>query len=260
MTTQRIRQGFSWWCFANRGVEHGALLAGAAKIGYEAVDLIEEALWPTARDHGLRIAAVNGHGTLSDGLNRRENAARIEKELLANIEKAARWEIPVLICFSGNRGDLDDETGLAQCAETLGRVAPRAADAGVTLALELLNSKIDHPGYQGDRTAWGVRLCDRVQSPAVRLLYDIYHMQIMEGDVIRTIRQTHPYFAHYHTAGNPGRGPLDLTQELCYPAIFRTIAQTGFGGFVSHEFLPPAGADPLRALAEAFETGCLSGH
>jgi hydroxypyruvate isomerase len=250
-----MKQGFSWWCFANRGVEPKALLAGTAKIGYQAVDLIDEPLWPMARDHGLTIAAVNGHGTLSDGLNRRENAARIEGELLANIDKAAQWKIPVLICFSGNRNGLGDETGLAQCAETLARVAPRAAEAGVTLAMELLNSKIDHPGCQCDHTAWGVRLCERVGSPAVRLLYDIYHMQIMEGDVIRTIQQAHPYFAHYHTAGNPGRGPLDQKQELYYPAIFDAIEKTGYQGFVSHEFLPAAGTNPLKALAQAFELG-----
>jgi len=244
-----LKFGFSWWCFANRGVEPKALIAAAAKLGYAAVDLIDEEWWPQARDAGLRIAAVNGHGTIENGLNRRENARRIEDELLIAIDKAAKWDIPNLICFSGNRDGLDDETGLCICAETLAKVAPRAAEAGVTLAMELLNSKVDHPGYQGDHTAWGVALCERVGSPAFKLLYDIYHMQVMEGDVIRTIRDHHAYFAHYHTAGNPGRGPLNHTQELNYPAIYQAILATGYTGYVTHEFLPPEGSDPLRALA-----------
>lgn len=241
--------GFSWWCFANRGVSPEALLTGAAHLGYAAVDLIDEAFWPMAQGCGLRIAAVNGHGSIESGLNRRENARRIENELLENIDKAARWNIPVLICFSGNRCGMDDETGLAICAETLGRVAPCADEAGVTLAMELLNSKVDHPDYQADRTSWGLRLCERVGSPAFGLLYDIYHMQVMEGDIIRTIREHHPHFVHYHTAGNPGRGPLNSAQELNYPAIYEAIMDTDYTGYVTHEFLPPAGADPLRALA-----------
>jgi len=249
-----LKQGFSWWCYNNRGVESVELISAAAKIGYVAVDLIEEKWWPVARDHGLTIAAVGGHGTIEKGLNRRENAQRIESELLANIDKAVQWKIPVLICFSGNRDGLDDETGLTICAETLARVAPRAAEAGVTLAMELLNSKVDHKDYQCDHTAWGVRLCERVASPAFKLLYDIYHMQIMEGDIIRTIQNNHAHFGHYHTAGNPGRGPLDDQQEIFYPAIYDAIAATGYTGFVSHEFLPRQGTNPLDALKEAFAT------
>jgi hydroxypyruvate isomerase len=246
-----LRQAFSWWCFANDKVSPDALLAGAARIGYQGVDLIEEALWPAAQRHGLTIAAVAGHTTLNNGLNRGENAERIEKELRESIAKARHWKIPVLICFSGDRyTGADDEAGLAQCAKTLARVAPLAAEAGVLLAVELLNSKIDHPGYQCDRTAWGLELCRQVDSPAVKLLYDIYHMQIMEGDIIRTIQQHHDYFAHYHTAGNPGRGQPDATQEIYYPAIYRAIAETGYNGFISHEF-NPAG-DPLSSLEKAF--------
>ena len=215
-----IPQSISWWCFANRGVEPEALLSSAAKIGYKGVDLIEEELWPTVRSHGLSITAINGHGTIDDGLNRRDNAERIEGELRASIAKAAQWKIPVLICFSGKRAGLSDAEGLQQCAETLGRVAPLAADAGVVLAMELLNSKVDHADYQCDRTAWGVKLCRQVNSPAFKLLYDIYHMQVMEGDIIRTIKAEHESFGHYHTAGNPGRGQPDETQELNYPAIY----------------------------------------
>ena len=245
-----IRQSFSWWCFSGRGIEPEALLAGAAKIGYAGVDLIDEKLWPLAREKGLAIAAVNGHGTIGEGLNRAENAARIENELRQNIAKAREWDIPVLICFSGDRHGASDEAGLEQCARTLAKVAPLAQEAGVVLAVELLNSKVDHPGYQCDKTAWGVELCRRVGSPAVKLLYDIYHMQIMEGDLIRTIRDRHEFFAHYHTAGNPGRGEPDELQEIYYPAVYRAIAATGYDGFISHEFLPKG--DPLVALEKAF--------
>ncbi len=246
-----LRQGFSWWCYADRGVADEALLKRTREIGYEAVDLVAKPLWPLAHKHGLKIAAVEGHRSIEEGLNRRENAVRVEAELRANIADAVKFDIPVLICFSGNRGGLDDDSGLAICAEILGRVAPAAADAGVTLAVELLNSKVDHPDYQCDHTAWGVRLCDQVHSPAVKLLYDIYHMQVMEGDVIRTVEKYHPYFAHYHTAGNPGRGQPDESQELNYPAIYRAIVATGYQGYVSHEFLPKD--DPIAALQSAYD-------
>lgn len=246
-----LHQSFAWWCFANRGVEPDALLSGAANIGYEGVDLIGEEHWLTAKQYGLRIASVAGHGTLQDGLNKESNAARIEQELLDNIEKARKWSIPTLICFSGNRHDATDEEGLEQCAKTLGKVAAKAEAAGVKLIVELLNSKVDHVGYQCVHTAWGVELCKRVKSPAVKLLYDIYHMQIMEGDIIRTIQANHSYFAHYHTAGNPGRGEMDETQEIFYPPIYRAIAATGYEGFIAHEFIPKG--DPLSGLKRVFD-------
>jgi hydroxypyruvate isomerase len=247
-----LRQSFSWWCYANRGIEPEALLTGAREIGYEGVDLVDEPLWPLARKAGLTISAIAGHASIEDGLNRRENAARIEKELRSNIAKASQWETPIVLCFAGDRAhSASDEAALIICAETLDRIAPVAVDAGVVVALELLNSKVDHAGYQGDHTAWGVELCRRVNSPAVKLLYDIYHMQIMEGDIIRTIQNHHASFAHYHTAGVPGRGQPDTNQELSYPAIYRAIAQTGYVGFISHEFIPDR--DPLVALKSAFD-------
>lgn len=247
-----MKQSFAWWCFANRGVEPDALLAGAARLGYAGVDLLDEALWPLARHHGLAVSAIAGHGPLTDGLNRRANAPRIEAELLANIDRAAAAGIPVLICFSGNRApDLDDESGLATAADTLARVAPRAAAAGVTLAVEVLNSRVDHPDYMADRTAWALRLCAQVDSPAVRILCDFYHLQIMEGDLVRTLETHHRWFAHYHTAGNPGRGEFggaaDSYQEINYAAIFRALRRTGYTGFIAHEFIPSG--DPLAALA-----------
>jgi hydroxypyruvate isomerase len=246
-----LRQSFSWWCFANRGVPPDALLAGAAKIGYEAVDLIDEELWPVAVKHGLSLAAMNGHTSIENGLNRAENAPRIEDELSARIAKAAKWKIPALICFAGNRGDLEDKPAIAQCAETLARVASFANDAGVMLILELLNSKVDHPDYQCDHTSWGVQVIEQVNSPAVKLLYDIYHMQIMEGDVIRTIQNNHRHIGYYHTAGNPGRCQPDEHQEINYPAIYSAILATGYRGIVSHEFYPEN--DPRDALLGAFK-------
>jgi len=242
-----IPQALSWWCFSNRGVEPEQLISGAAKIGYKGIDLIEEALWPTVKKNGMKITAINGHG---NGLNRPENGPAIEKEIRGNILKASEWQIPILICFTGNREGLSDADGLRNCAETLSRIAPVAADAGVTLAVELFNSKVDHPDYMGDSTAWGVELCKQVNSPAVKILYDIYHMQIMEGDIIRTIKANSDYFAHYHTAGNPGRSQPDETQEIYYPAIYRAIAATGYKGVISHEFVPTI--NPLEALKKAF--------
>ena len=247
---KKIRQSFAWWCFANKGVENTALLEGAKALGYDAVDLIGEEFWAQAKDIGLNIAAVNGHASIENGLNRPENSSRIEAELLTNIEKAAKWEIPVLICFSGNRG-YDDEAGLAVCAETVAKVIPAAEKAGVKLAIELLNSRVDHIGYQCDKTVSAVRLSEQVNSPAFGVLYDVYHAQIMEGDLIRTINEHHKHFVHYHTAGNPGRGPMDDTQEIWYPPIYRAIAASGYEGYVAHEFFPKA--DPLRELAEAFQ-------
>src|SRR5690606_19607338 len=188
---------------------------------------------------------------LEDGLNKRENHERITREIEANLKLAAEWNIPNLIVFSGNRDGLDDQTGAEITAEGLRGVAKLAEDAGITLVLELLNSKVDHPDYQCDHTAWGIEVCRMVDSPRVKLLYDIYHMQVMEGDVIRTIQQHHGWFGHYHTAGNPGRNDLDDQQEIFYPPIFRAIAATGYDGYIGHEFIPKA--DPAAALRAAHE-------
>ncbi|MEP7292641.1 MAG: TIM barrel protein, partial [Chloroflexota bacterium] len=222
----RIQQSIAWWCFVPGKMTPEAFVRAAAEIGYKAVELVGREHWQLISDHGLKIAAFSGHQTLTDGLNRRENRQRIVQELTSNIALAAEWGIPNLICFSGNRSGVDDATGAEVTAETLRTVAKTAENAGVTLTLELLNSKIDHPDYQCDHTAWGVQVCQLVASPSVKLLYDIYHMQIMEGDVIRTIQQNHAWFGHYHTAGNPGRSEIDDSQELNYPAIMRAIAAT----------------------------------
>jgi hydroxypyruvate isomerase len=200
----------------------------------------------------MKIAAIIGHGTLTDGLNRKENHARIKEELLKNIEQAAEYDIPNLICFSGNRRGLSDEEGIENTAEGLAQVAKVAERKGITLCLELLNSKVDHPDYQCDHTWWGAEVCRRVNSPAVKLLYDIYHMQIMEGNLIHTICENISYIGHFHTAGNPGRRDLDTEQEIYYPAVMRAIKETGYTGYVGHEFIPKG--DPYEAIRIAFRT------
>lgn len=245
-----IKQSLSWWCFLRDGLTPEQLIRAAADIGYAAVELVGQEHWRLVRDHGLTIASVGAHQSLSDGLNRRENHERIESEIMANLRLAEQWRIPNLICFSGNRNGLDDYTGAINTAEGLLRVARAAEDAGVNLVIELLNSKVDHVDYQCDRTLWGVTVCRMVNSPRVKLLYDIYHMQIMEGDVIRTIGSHADWIGHYHTAGNPGRNDLDDTQELNYPAIMRAIKETGYEGYVGHEFIPKG--DVLTAIRNAY--------
>ncbi len=245
----RLKQSVSAWCF-EKTMAPEALARTMAEIGYDAVDLAPETHWPLFRGHGLAIAAVNGHRSIEEGLNRRENHDGIEQEIIANLERAVRWGIANLIVFSGNRRGLGDAEGAEVTVEGLRRVARAAEDAGVTLVLELLNSKVDHPDYQCDRTAWGIQVCRMVESPCVKLLYDIYHMQVMEGDIIRTIRDHHQYFGHYHTGGVPGCNELGPTQELYFPAIMRAVLDTGYEGYVGQEFIPTG--DPAAALREAF--------
>ena len=178
--------------------------------------------------------------------------AEIEAEVKAKLELAVKYGVPNIIVFSGNRAGLTDEAGALTTAEGLRRLAPLAEAAGVTLVLELLNSKVDHNDYQCDHTAWGVLVMSLVNSPAVKLLYDIYHMQIMEGDIIRTIREVAaPWIGHVHTAGNPGRRDLDDEQELCYPPIMRTLKEIGYASFVGQEFVPKG--DALEALRTAYQ-------
>ncbi len=245
-----IKQSLAWWALANKvGAE--TLIKESKRIGYAGVEMAPEDLWPQITDGGLQIITMGGHKSLGDGLNRRENHDRIESELNANLELAVKWHIPALIVFSGNRNGLPDAAGIEHTAEGLSRVAKAAEQAGVTLVLELLNSKVNHPDYQCDHTAWGVDVCKLVNSPRVKVLYDIYHMQIMEGDVIRTLRDNIEYIGHFHTAGNPGRNELDENQELYYPAICRAIAATAYDGYVGQEFTPKG--EPVAALEQAYE-------
>ncbi len=209
-----------------------------------------------ASEHRLQLASMCGHKSSESGLNNPENHDRIEAELRESLEIASELKVPGVICFSGNRNpNQTEEEAIAACVAGFKRVAPYAEKAGVNLNMELLNSKRNHKGYQCDHTSWGVEVCRAVGSQRVKLLYDIFHMQVMEGDVIQTIQDHIDFIAHFHTAGNPGRKDLDQDQEVNYPAICRAIRETGFNGYVGHEFSPKG--DPLRALESAFT--CCSG-
>jgi hydroxypyruvate isomerase len=246
-----ISQSVAWWCYVPEKLTPEQFVRTVADAGYKAVELVPPEYWSFVQDHGLAISAIAAHQPLTVGLNRRDLHAQLEDEIRASIANAQRLGIPNLICFSGNRNGLDDEAGAEITAEGFARVAGEAERAGIDLALELLNSKVDHPDYQADHTAWGVQVCRAVASPRVKLLYDIYHMQIMEGDIIHTIRTATDYIAYYHTAGNPGRNDLDGEQELNYPAILQAIKETGHTGYIVHEFIPKG--DPVAALKSTFE-------
>ncbi len=247
-----VRQSVSWWCFQNRGVEDETLLRRIREIGYEAVELISQDRFEMARDQGLAIASHIAHKSITVGLNDPREHDRIEAEIDQSLALAVQYQIPNLIVFSGNRRDgLSDAQGVEEAARGLRRVAGAAEEVGVTLLLELLNSRVDHAGYQCDRSEWGISVCEMVGSPRVKLLYDIYHMQVMEGDIIARIQQHHRYFGHYHTAGVPGRHDLDAAQELNYPGIVRAIAETGYGGYLGHEFIPKG--DTISALQAAYD-------
>jgi hydroxypyruvate isomerase len=245
-----ISQSIGWWCFVPQKLTPEQFVSSAAEAGFAALDLVPPAYWLLVTDHGLAISSIQGHLPLEIGLNKVDQHERIESEVRAAITNARRLKVPNVICFSGNRGGLDDAKGIEITAAELRKLAPFAEEAGVTLVLELLNSKVDHPDYQADHTAWGVQVCQAVDSPRVKLLYDIYHMQIMEGDVIRTIRSVHPLIGLYHTAGNPGRNDLDETQELNYAAILKAIKDTGYTGYIAHEFIPKR--DPVAAMRTVF--------
>lgn len=247
----QIRQSLAWWCFQNGPLEPAQFLRAVAEMGYAGIELIEPEHFPMVRDCGLTITAHRGHESIESGFNRRENHARIEAEIVANLKLAEEWGIPNLICFSGNRAGQSDAEGRDLTIEGFRRVAKFAEDSGVNLVLELLNSRVDHPDYQCDNSAWGVEVVRGVGSPRVSLLYDIYHAQVMEGDIIRHIRENHSFIGHYHTAGNPGRGELDAGQEINYPPVISAIRATGYQGFITHEFVPTR--EPLEGLKEAFE-------
>ena len=224
----------------------------ASRLGCVCMDLLKtEEDWRIARKYGLVPEVVPGAGTIPQGFNRKENHARMEAQFRENIAKAAAAGIPTVITFSGNRAGISDEEGLDNSVILLNKVKAIAEDKGVTICMELLNSKVNHKDYQGDHTAWGVELAKRVGSPRFKLLYDIYHMQIMEGDIIRTIRDNIDYIGHFHTAGNPGRHELNGDQELNYHAIAKAIADLNFQGTFSHEYSPLG--DPLASLEAALQ-------
>jgi len=237
------------WCFSSFDVE--ALCIEAKKIGIKGIDLVGPKDWPTLKKHGLESTMCNGAEiNLTDGFNDEKFHEKLIQSYTAMIPLVAEAGYKNLICFSGSRRGKDDETGWNNCVKGLKQLMPLAEKHNVVLVMELLNSKINHKDYQCDRTSWGAELCKRLGSENFKLLYDIYHMQIDEGDVIRNIREYHQYIAHYHTAGVPGRNEIDDTQELYYPAIMKAIAETGFKGFVAQEFIPK-NADKIASLKKA---------
>lgn len=242
-----FRHSICRWCYRDLPLE--TLCAAAREIGIESVELLDPPDWPLVRQHGLTCAMANGTTTIPEGFNRLENHRAAVPSMIERIKACAAAGLPNVICFSGNRAGLDDERGLEHCVIGIKQLMRAAETHRVTVCIELLNSRVDHPDYMCDQSAWGVELVNRVSSERFKLLYDIYHAQIMEGDVIRTIERNHACIGHYHTGGNPGRHEIDATQELNYPAIMQAISRTGFQGFVAQEFIPTR--DPLASLREA---------
>ena len=246
----RIRQSVCQWCYRQMSIDQ--LARSAASIGLQGVDLLQPDDYEVPRRYGLVCTmGYAGGGEINKALNRTENHAAIEQAFRANIPRAAKAGIPNVITFSGNRAGLSDEEGARNTITGLNRVKKIAEDQGVTICLELLNSKRDHHDYMCDHTAWGVRVAQEVNSPNVKLLYDIYHMQIMEGDLIETISSNIQWIGHFHTGGVPGRHELNGIQEIQWDAVMRAIAGSGFRGYVAHEFIPTA--DPLTSLKNAVD-------
>jgi hydroxypyruvate isomerase len=244
----RLKQSVCRWCFQK--IELRTFCKAVADMGLTAIDLLTEEEWPVAKEFGLMCSMGSGlGGPIEHGINDPANHEKIVASLTAGIPRAAKAGVPNVITFFGNRRGRSDAEAIANCVAALDRVKKVAEDHGVTVCVELLNSKVNHKDYQGDRTAFGVAVVSAVNSPRVKLLYDIYHMQVMEGDVIRTIRDNQQWIAHYHTAGVPGRHEIDGTQELHYPAIAKAIVDLGFTGFMAQEFVPVR--DPITSLREA---------
>ena len=237
------------WTFDKLSVEE--LCVAVKKMGFAAIDLVGPDDWDTLKKHGVYSSMCNGAEiSLTQGWNDKRYHPTLLKNYSEHIDLVASAGYKNLICFSGNRNGMDDETGLKNCADGLKQLMKIAEDRGVVLVMELLNSKVDHKDYMCDHSAWGVELCKRIGSENFKLLYDIYHMQVDEGDVISTIKNNHQYFAHYHTAGVPGRNEIDESQELFYPAIIKAIHATGFKGYVAQEFIPRK-KDKLASLQQA---------
>ncbi len=246
----RLRQSVCRWCYQDIPLDR--LCREAARIGLVSVELLSEQEWMVPKRFGLTCAMANGPSTIPVGFNRPDQHDRLVAESERLLPLVARAGLPNMIVFSGNRGGLSDAEGVENCVRGIRRIVPTAERLGVTVCMELLNSKVDHKDYQCDRTSWGVEVVKRVNSPRFRLLYDIYHMQIMEGDVIRTIRNNLAHIVHFHTGGVPGRHELDETQELQYRAIMTAIADLGYQGYVGQEFIPSEGRDPMASLRHGF--------
>ena len=244
-----INHSVSRWCFGKYSLEE--LIAGVKKIGFSAIDLIGPKDWDTLKKNGIDSSMCNGAEiNLVDGFNEKKNHEQLVKNYSEMIPLVAKAGYKNLICFSGNRRGMSDEQGLANSVVGLKKIMGLAEQHGVIIQMELFNTKVNHPDYMCSSTAWGVALCDALGSDNFKLLYDIYHMQIEEGNVIQTIQDYHQYFGHYHTAGVPGRNEINDSQELNYPAICKAIKATGFKGYVAQEFIPTY-ENPFDSLEEA---------
>ena len=222
----------------------------ANKIGLKAIDLVGPKEWNILKKHGLDSSMCNGAEiSLTEGWNRPEYHSTLIKNYTDHINLVADAGYKNLICFSGNKKGMDNETGLKNCTEGLQKIMELAEKKNVTIQMEVFNSKVNHPDYMADNTTWTIELCKRIGSPNFKILYDIYHMQISEGDIIATIKKNHQYFGHYHTAGVPGRNEIDETQELNYPAIMQAIVDTGFKGYVAQEFIPTGKTEKEKIAA-----------
>jgi hydroxypyruvate isomerase len=248
VTRGRLKQSVSRWCYNK--IPMPEFCTAVAAMGLTAIDLLEEPDWSVVRDHGLICSmAYAGGGTIPDGLNVRANHDAIEKNFEQKVPRAAALKVPNVITFFGNRRGMPDAEAIDTCIEGLNRVKRIGEENNVTICVELLNSKVDHKDYQGDHSAFGLKVVKAVNSPRVKLLYDAYHMQIMEGDLIRTLRDNRDWIAHVHTGGVPGRHELDDTQEVNWRAVAAALADMGFDGYMAHEFVPTR--DPLTSLREA---------
>jgi len=245
----RLNHSISRWCYGKIPIDE--LCENAKAIGYKSVELLDEKDWRVPAQHGMVCAMANGFGTIPVGFNRPNQHDKLVADGERMIPLAAAAKVPNIVCFSGNRGGMADGEGISNCIAGLKRLTPLAEQHGVTLCLELLNSKVDHKDYQADHTAFGAAVVKGVGSPRLKLLFDIYHMQIMEGDIIHTIRDNYAHIAHFHTGGVPGRHEIDETQELNWRAVMTAIADLGFTGYVAQEFVPVR--DPLTSMKQAFD-------
>jgi hydroxypyruvate isomerase len=245
----RLKQSLARWCYAKIAIDD--LCRAAADMGITGMDLVAPDDWPVLRKYGITPAMVQGAGTFNDGWNNKANHEKLEEQARTSIARAADAKVPNVITLFGARRGMSDQEGIDNCITGLNRVKKFAEDHGVTLCIELLNSKVDHKDYQGDHTSFGVAVVKAVDSPRVKLLYDAYHMQIMEGDLIRTIRDNIQHIAHFHVAGVPGRHEIDDTQEVQWRAVAKAIADLNFPGYIAHEFVPTR--DPLTSLKQAVD-------
>lgn len=245
----KIKQSVSRWCYGGFSLDE--LCIEAKQIGLVGIDLLGPNDWDTVKNHDLICTMASGIGNIPDGFNRIENHDKLVDEAERLIPLVASYGFPNIITFSGNRNGISDDEGLINCVKGLKRIMPLAEKLKVTVCMELLNSKRDHKDYQCDTTAWGAEVVKSIGSERFKLLYDIYHMQIMEGDICATVRENIRYIGHFHTGGNPGRNEIDDTQEIYYPRVMQEIASLNYDGFVAHEFIPRR--DPLTSLRAAYD-------